>query len=84
MFTIYLFSIFKFNSSGIVPRFIRLIKKNFPTAVVITDIALDPYSSEVSIHIIFTVFHFQFNCFLSRDNIMYLKITSSIFKITFF
>jgi delta-aminolevulinic acid dehydratase/porphobilinogen synthase len=38
---------------GIVPRAIKLIKDKFPTAVVITDVALDPYSSMVRY---FTVF----------------------------
>jgi len=35
-----------YNSKGIVPAAIRKIKKSFPETNVITDIALDPYSSE--------------------------------------
>mmetsp|Transcript_2818 Transcript_2818/g.2955 ORF Transcript_2818/g.2955 Transcript_2818/m.2955 type:complete len:394 (+) Transcript_2818:82-1263(+) len=34
-----------YNPEGIVPKAIRLIKDKFPLAIVITDIALDPYSS---------------------------------------
>jgi porphobilinogen synthase len=34
-----------YNPEGIVPRAIRLIKAKFPTAIMITDVALDPYSS---------------------------------------
>jgi len=35
-----------YNPDGIVPRAIRLIKENFPDAVVVTDVALDPYSDQ--------------------------------------
>lgn len=38
------------NPNGIVPRAIRMIKHNFPEAVVVTDVALDPYSSTVSLN----------------------------------
>ena len=34
------------NPKGLLPETVRSIKKNFPDAVVITDIALDPYSSD--------------------------------------
>lgn len=34
------------NSRGLVPHTVREIKKNFPHLVVITDIALDPFSSD--------------------------------------
>ncbi|MCE7913616.1 MAG: porphobilinogen synthase [Nitrosomonas sp. PRO4] len=34
-----------FNPDGLVPRVIRQLKKNFPELGVITDIALDPYTS---------------------------------------
>lgn len=34
-----------YNSEGLVPRAVALIKKMFPSAVVATDVALDPYSS---------------------------------------
>jgi porphobilinogen synthase len=34
------------NESGLIPNAVREIKKNFPELVVITDVALDPYSSE--------------------------------------
>lgn len=36
-----------FNPEGLVPRAIRLIKEKFPEAIVVTDVALDPYSSMV-------------------------------------
>ena len=32
-----------YNPDGIVPRAIRLIKESYPDAVVVTDVALDPY-----------------------------------------
>ena len=35
-----------YNPSGIVPRAIRLIKEKYPDAVVVTDVALDPYSNQ--------------------------------------
>lgn len=35
-----------YNSKGLVPVSVRSIKKNFPEALVITDVALDPYSSD--------------------------------------
>ena len=34
-----------FNPEGLVPRTIRALKKRFPQLGVITDIALDPYTS---------------------------------------
>ena len=34
-----------FNPAGLVPRVVRLLKQNFPELGVITDIALDPYTS---------------------------------------
>lgn len=34
-----------FNPDGLVPRVVRQLKKNFPELGVITDIALDPYTS---------------------------------------
>ncbi|GMI20903.1 hypothetical protein TeGR_g11952, partial [Tetraparma gracilis] len=34
-----------FNPNGIVPRAISLIKDKYPLATVVTDVALDPYSS---------------------------------------
>jgi len=34
------------NPEGIVPKTIRAIKKNFPEALVITDVALDPYNAD--------------------------------------
>lgn len=35
-----------YNPEGIVPRAVRLIKKNYPDVVVCTDVALDPYSDQ--------------------------------------
>lgn len=35
-----------YDHKGIVQRVVRLIKKQFPEATVITDVALDPYNSE--------------------------------------
>ncbi|WP_038531641.1 MULTISPECIES: porphobilinogen synthase [unclassified Synechocystis] len=35
-----------YNPQGLIPRAVRAIKQKFPQLVVITDIALDPYSSE--------------------------------------
>ncbi len=35
-----------FNSDGLVPSVVKAIKKAFPNLIVITDIALDPYSTE--------------------------------------
>jgi Delta-aminolevulinic acid dehydratase len=35
-----------YNPEGIVPRAIRMIKANYPDAVVVTDVALDPYSDQ--------------------------------------
>mmetsp|Transcript_30588 Transcript_30588/g.50509 ORF Transcript_30588/g.50509 Transcript_30588/m.50509 type:complete len:402 (+) Transcript_30588:34-1239(+) len=35
-----------YNPEGIVPRAIRMIKAKFPEAVVVTDVALDPYSNQ--------------------------------------
>ena len=35
-----------YNPNGIVPRAIRLIKESYPDAVVVTDVALDPYSDQ--------------------------------------
>ena len=35
-----------YNPAGLVPRVIRAIKKEFPDALVITDVALDPYNSD--------------------------------------
>lgn len=34
-----------YNSAGLVPEAVRMIKQMFPTALVATDVALDPYSS---------------------------------------
>ncbi len=36
-----------FNPNGLVPRAVKLIKSKYPSAHVITDVALDPYSSQV-------------------------------------
>jgi delta-aminolevulinic acid dehydratase/porphobilinogen synthase len=36
-----------YNPNGLVPRAIKLIKKECPDVFVITDIALDPYSDQV-------------------------------------
>lgn len=35
-----------FNMKGLYPSTIKLIKKNFPEAVIMTDVAMDPYSSD--------------------------------------
>jgi porphobilinogen synthase len=35
-----------YNSSGLIPRAVKVLKKRFPDVLVITDVALDPYSSE--------------------------------------
>jgi len=35
-----------YNPEGIVPRAIRMIKEKFPDSVVVTDVALDPYSDQ--------------------------------------
>jgi porphobilinogen synthase len=35
-----------YNPEGLVPRVVRAVKAEFPEVVVITDVALDPYSSE--------------------------------------
>ncbi len=35
-----------FNKKGLYPSTIKLIKKNFPEAIVMTDVAMDPYSSD--------------------------------------
>lgn len=35
-----------FNKKGLYPSTIKLIKKNFPEAVIMTDVAMDPYSSD--------------------------------------
>ncbi|MEO6304198.1 MAG: porphobilinogen synthase [Bacteroidia bacterium] len=35
-----------FNKKGLYPSVIRDIKKNFPEAVIMTDVAMDPYSSD--------------------------------------
>lgn len=37
-----------YNPVGLVPRAVAMIKARFPQAVVCTDVALDPYSSEVT------------------------------------
>ena len=34
------------NKKGLYPSTIKLIKKNFPEAVIMTDVAMDPYSSD--------------------------------------
>lgn len=36
-----------YNPNGIVPRAIKMIKDAFPEVVVVTDVALDPYSNQV-------------------------------------
>ena len=33
-----------YNEDGLVPQTVRLLKKNFPQLVIITDVALDPYT----------------------------------------
>lgn len=38
-----------YNAEGLVPRAVRLIKEKFPSALVATDVALDPYSSMVRV-----------------------------------
>lgn len=35
-----------YNPNGIVPTAIKMIKSKFPDAIVCTDVALDPYSSQ--------------------------------------
>jgi porphobilinogen synthase len=35
-----------FNKKGLYPSAIKLIKKNFPEAIIMTDVAMDPYSSD--------------------------------------
>jgi porphobilinogen synthase len=35
-----------YNPEGIIPRAIRMIKKAYPEAIVVTDVALDPYSDQ--------------------------------------
>lgn len=35
-----------YNPEGLFPRFIREVKKNFPDVVLMTDVAMDPYSSD--------------------------------------
>ena len=35
-----------YNSQGLLPQAIRLIKKNFPSLIIISDVAMDPYSSD--------------------------------------
>ena len=35
-----------YNSEGIVPRAVRMIKKAYPDTIVCTDVALDPYSDQ--------------------------------------
>lgn len=35
-----------YNPEGIVPRAIRMIKEKYPESVVVTDVALDPYSNQ--------------------------------------
>ena len=37
-----------YNPNGIVPRALVAIKSKFPNVIIATDIALDPYSSQVS------------------------------------
>ena len=44
-----------YNPSGLVPRAIKRIKTAHPEVVVCTDVALDPYSSEVSIVVLYGV-----------------------------
>lgn len=52
------------NPNGLVPRAIRMIKHNFPEAVVVTDVALDPYSSTVSLYnFIYFIFIHIFNIY---------------------
>eukprot|EP00041_Stephanoeca_diplocostata_P013086 m.225675 g.225675 ORF g.225675 m.225675 type:complete len:356 (-) comp19211_c0_seq2:317-1384(-) len=34
-----------YNSEGLVPRAVRMLKSKFPSLVVVTDVALDPYNS---------------------------------------
>ncbi len=34
-----------YNEDGLIPRTVRLLKKNFPPLAIITDVALDPYTS---------------------------------------
>ena len=35
-----------FNPEGLFPTFIRAVKQNFPDVVLVTDVAMDPYSSD--------------------------------------
>jgi porphobilinogen synthase len=35
-----------FNPEGLFPTFIREVKKNFPEVILVTDVAMDPYSSD--------------------------------------
>jgi delta-aminolevulinic acid dehydratase/porphobilinogen synthase len=36
-----------YNPNGLIPRAIAMIKDKCPDAVIVTDVALDPYSSQV-------------------------------------
>lgn len=45
-----------YNPDGLVPRAIRRIKEKYPDVIVITDIALDPYSSMVKYVTIFLLY----------------------------
>ena len=38
-----------YNPAGLVPRAVRLIKSKYPDVIVVTDVALDPYSSMVGV-----------------------------------
>ena len=35
-----------FNPEGIIPRYLRALRETFPEVVLVTDVALDPYSSD--------------------------------------
>ena len=61
-----------YNPSGIIPRALQMIKEKFPEVVVCTDVALDPYSSEVCI---------WFYCFF---NMMFHTVYNMMFLIIVF
>lgn len=44
-----------YNPLGLIPRAIQMIKSKFPDLVVITDVALDPYSDQVLMTFVFVI-----------------------------
>ena len=45
------YAFFVHNVVGLVPKAVQLIKEHYPSTLVATDVALDPYSSMVSMHL---------------------------------